>query len=129
MEVMKYNLHAGDMDCGPKTFKDYIKSNEPHMIELYGILIEEVHNCTLPSPYSIRQWNWLHCDVLIHLMVGYTPKEMQLAQETPVNKNSMSLILNIRMGNDLLIAASNGQYTTLLYLLNPRTMKRTSSYY
>lgn len=90
MQVMRCYLHAGDIDRGQKIFEDYKKSNRPPMIELYMTLAEGA-------------------------MFGYTPRGMQLAQETLVNMNSRGFTLNVRMGNDLLLAASGektGGYTT-----------------
>ncbi|KAL2520006.1 pentatricopeptide repeat-containing protein [Forsythia ovata] len=46
-------------------------------------------------------------------MVGYTPKGMQLAQETLVNMNSRRFTLNVRMANDLFLAASGEKNSTL----------------
>ncbi|KAL2521879.1 Protein disulfide-isomerase [Forsythia ovata] len=54
-------------------------------------------------------------------MVGYTPKGMQLAQDTLVNMNSRRFTLNVRMANDLLLAASGektGGYTTANLILD-----------
>ncbi|KAK4477354.1 hypothetical protein RD792_016575 [Penstemon davidsonii] len=90
MQVMRCYLHAGDIDRGLKIFEDYMNSNRPPMIELYVTLAEGA-------------------------MVGYTPRGMQLAQETLVNMNNRSYFLNFKMGNDLLLAAAGektGGYTT-----------------
>ncbi|KAK6153116.1 hypothetical protein DH2020_012755 [Rehmannia glutinosa] len=89
MQVMRCYLHAGDIDRGLKIFEDYMKSNRPPMIELYVTLAEGA-------------------------MVGYTPRGMQLAQETLVNMNSRGFFLSFKMANDLLLAAAGektGGYT------------------
>ncbi|GFP94100.1 pentatricopeptide repeat-containing protein at4g35850 mitochondrial [Phtheirospermum japonicum] len=57
MQVMRCYLHAGDVDRSLKLFEDYMSSNRPPMVELYATLAEGA-------------------------MVGYTPRGMQLAQET-----------------------------------------------
>ncbi|KAL8038756.1 hypothetical protein ABFS82_11G132400 [Erythranthe guttata] len=89
VQVMRCYLHAGDIDRGLKIFEDYMSSNKPPMVELYVTLAEGA-------------------------MVGYTPKGMQLAQETLVKMNGRGLFLSFKMANDLLLAASGektGGYT------------------
>ncbi|XP_059451963.1 pentatricopeptide repeat-containing protein At4g35850, mitochondrial [Corylus avellana] len=94
MQVMRCYLHSGDIDRGLKTFEDYMNSGNPPSIELYVILIEGA-------------------------MVGYTPKGLQLAQDTLVNMNSRGFFLSQKMGSDLLLAASGektGGYTIANYI-------------
>ncbi|KAK4409959.1 E3 ubiquitin-protein ligase RGLG2 [Sesamum angolense] len=81
LQVMRGYLHAGDIERGVKVFEDYMNSKRPPMVELYVTLAEGA-------------------------MVGYTPRGMQLAQETLINMNSRGFFLNPKMGNDLLLAAS-----------------------
>ncbi|KAM7509199.1 hypothetical protein LguiA_019652 [Lonicera macranthoides] len=90
MQMMRCYLHAGDIDRGHKIFEDYMNSGKPPMIELYVTLVEGA-------------------------MVGYTPKGMQLAQDTLANMAARNFFLSPKMGNDLLLAASGektGGYTT-----------------
>ncbi|XP_011097364.1 pentatricopeptide repeat-containing protein At4g35850, mitochondrial [Sesamum indicum] len=90
LQVMRCYLHAGDIERGVKVFEDYMNSNRPAMVELYVTLAEGA-------------------------MVGYTPRGMQLAQETLINMNSRGFFLSPKMGNDLLLVASGektGGYTT-----------------
>ncbi|XP_044465085.1 pentatricopeptide repeat-containing protein At4g35850, mitochondrial [Mangifera indica] len=94
MQTMRCYLHSGDIDRGHKTFEDYINSGKPPVAELYVTLVEGA-------------------------MVGYTPRGMQLAQDTLVNMNSKNYFLNPKMGSDLLLAASGektGGYTTANYI-------------
>lgn len=94
MQTMRCYLHSGDIDRGLKTFEDYMNSGKPPVVELYVALVEGA-------------------------MVGYTPRGMQLAQDTLVNMNSRGFFLSIKMGNDLLLAASGektGGYTTANYI-------------
>ncbi|KAL5998260.1 hypothetical protein ACLOJK_009198 [Asimina triloba] len=52
-------------------------------------------------------------------MVGYTPRGMQIAQDTLEKMNSRNFFLNAKMGSDLLLAASGektGGFTTANYL-------------
>ncbi|KAF8378196.1 hypothetical protein HHK36_029533 [Tetracentron sinense] len=94
MQTMRCYLHSGDIDRGLKTFDDYISLGRPPMIELYMTLIEGA-------------------------MVGYTPRGMQLAQDTLEKMNSTRFFLNPRMVNELLLAASGektGGYTTANYM-------------
>ncbi|KAG8366912.1 hypothetical protein BUALT_Bualt16G0017200 [Buddleja alternifolia] len=90
MQVMRCFLHGGDIDRGLKIFEDYMNSNKTPMVELYVTLAEGA-------------------------MVGYTPRGMQLAQETLVKMISKNFFLNFKMADDLLLAASGektGGYTT-----------------
>ncbi|KAK9271554.1 hypothetical protein L1049_001914 [Liquidambar formosana] len=94
MQIMRCYLHSGDIDRGLKTFKDYMNSQKPPIVELYVTLIEGA-------------------------MVGHTPKGMQVAQDTLVEFNSRGFFLSPKMGNDLLLAASGektGGYTTANYI-------------
>ncbi|XP_062152587.1 pentatricopeptide repeat-containing protein At4g35850, mitochondrial [Alnus glutinosa] len=94
MQAMRCYLQSGDIDRGLKTFEDYINSGKPHSIELYVILVEGA-------------------------MVGYTPKGLQLAQDTLVKMNSRGFFLSPKMGSDLLLAASGektGGYTIANYI-------------
>uniref|UniRef100_A0A2N9H135 PROP1-like PPR domain-containing protein n=1 Tax=Fagus sylvatica TaxID=28930 RepID=A0A2N9H135_FAGSY len=59
MQTMRCYLHSGDIDRGLKTFEDYMNSGKMPAVELYVTLVEGA-------------------------MVGYTPKGMQLAQDTLV---------------------------------------------
>ncbi|XP_059670054.1 pentatricopeptide repeat-containing protein At4g35850, mitochondrial [Cornus florida] len=89
MQTMRCYLHSGDIDRGYKTFEEYMNSRKPPMVELYVTLIEGA-------------------------MAGYTPKGMQIAEETLVNMNSRNFFLSPKMGNDLLLVASGektGGYT------------------
>ncbi|KAK4768445.1 hypothetical protein SAY87_003586 [Trapa incisa] len=94
MQVMRCYLHSGDLDKGLKTFEEYMESGKPPTIDLYVTLIEGA-------------------------MVGYTPRGMDLAQETLTNMNSRNFFLSPRMGSDLLLAASGektGGFTTANYI-------------
>ncbi|XP_051144046.1 pentatricopeptide repeat-containing protein At4g35850, mitochondrial [Andrographis paniculata] len=94
MQIMRCYLHAGDIDRGVKVFEDYMNSNRLPMIELYVTLAEGA-------------------------MVGYTPRGMQLAQDTLVQMNSRGFFLNFKMGNDLLLIASGektGGFTTANFI-------------
>ncbi|KAL8545737.1 hypothetical protein ACS0TY_005743 [Phlomoides rotata] len=81
LQAMRCYLHAGDLDRGLKIFQDYMNSNKPPMVEFYTTLAEGA-------------------------MVGYTPRGMQIAQETLVEMNNRNFFLSYKMGNDLLLAAS-----------------------
>ncbi|KAL4193237.1 hypothetical protein AMTRI_Chr06g175870 [Amborella trichopoda] len=94
MQQMRCYLHCGDLDRGVRIFEDYFNSGKPPMIELYVTLIEGA-------------------------MVGYTPRGMQIAQETLEKMTARGFFLNLRMGNDLLLAAAGektGGYTTANYI-------------
>ncbi|XP_048230313.1 pentatricopeptide repeat-containing protein At4g35850, mitochondrial isoform X1 [Ricinus communis] len=94
MQVMRCYLHSGDIDSGLKIFEEYMKSGKISGIELYTTLVEGA-------------------------MVGYTPKGMQLAQDTLVMMGSRNLSLGLRQGNDLLLMAAGektGGYTTANYI-------------
>ncbi|XP_057955034.1 pentatricopeptide repeat-containing protein At4g35850, mitochondrial [Malania oleifera] len=94
MQTMRCYLHSGGLDQGLKTFEDYMNSGKPAMIELYVTLVEGA-------------------------MVGYTEKGMQLAQDTLVKMKSRNFFLSLKMGSDLLIAASGektGGFTTANYI-------------
>ncbi|KAJ4963413.1 hypothetical protein NE237_023352 [Protea cynaroides] len=87
-------LHSGDIDRGLKYFEDYMSSGKPPMVELYVTLVEGA-------------------------MVGYTPRGMQLAQDTLEKMSSRDFFLNAKMGNELLLAAAGektGGYTTANYI-------------
>ncbi|KAL6507290.1 hypothetical protein OROGR_023485 [Orobanche gracilis] len=89
MQVIRCYLHVGDIDRGLSIFEEYMRSNRPPMVELFATLAEGA-------------------------MIGYTPRGMQLAQETLVNMNSLGLFLNFKIANDLLLAAAGektGGYT------------------
>lgn len=93
MQRLRCYLQSGDIDRGQKLFEDIASARPPHL-ELYLTLVEGA-------------------------MVGYTPKGMQLAQDTLVTLNSRNLVLNPRISSNLLqIAAGEktGGYTTANYL-------------
>ncbi|GER47453.1 pentatricopeptide repeat-containing protein [Striga asiatica] len=106
MQVMRCYLHAGDIDRGLKIFEDYMSSNRPPMVELYVTLIEGA-------------------------MVGYTPRGMQIAQDTLVNMNAKGLFLSFKMANDLLLVAAgeeDGGYFVANFLWDlMQTRKMTPS--
>ncbi|KZV55487.1 pentatricopeptide repeat-containing protein mitochondrial, partial [Dorcoceras hygrometricum] len=81
LQVMRCYLHAGHLDRGVKVFEDYKNSRKPPITELYVTLAEGA-------------------------MVGYTPRGMQIAQDTLVAMNSRNYFLNAKMANDLLLVAS-----------------------
>ncbi|GMY13232.1 pentatricopeptide repeat-containing protein At4g35850, mitochondrial [Fagus crenata] len=94
MQTMRCYLHSGDIDRGLKTFEDYMNSGKMPAVELYVTLVEGA-------------------------MVGYTPKGMQLAQDTLVNMNSRNFFLSPKIGSDLLLIAAGektGGYTTANYI-------------
>ncbi|ESR59894.1 hypothetical protein CICLE_v10015245mg [Citrus x clementina] len=94
MQNIRCYLHSGDIDNGHKVFEDYICSEKFPPAELYATLVEGA-------------------------MFGYTPKGMQLAQDTLVNMNSRNIFLSPRMGSDLLLVAAgekSGGYTTANYI-------------
>lgn len=94
MQNIRCYLHSGDIDNGHKVFEDYICSEKFPPAELYATLVEGA-------------------------MFGYSPKGMQLAQDTLVNMNSRNIFLSPRMGSDLLLVAAgekSGGYTTANYI-------------
>uniref|UniRef100_A0A2P2JZ71 Pentatricopeptide repeat-containing protein n=1 Tax=Rhizophora mucronata TaxID=61149 RepID=A0A2P2JZ71_RHIMU len=94
IQIMRCYLRYGDIDRGLQMFEDYMKSRRPPAIELYVAFIEGV-------------------------MLGYTPRGMQLAQDKLMEMNSRSFFLNSRLGSDLLLVAAGektGGYTTANYL-------------
>ncbi|KAK1569007.1 hypothetical protein Q3G72_031604 [Acer saccharum] len=94
IQMMRCYLLSGDIDRGQKIFEDYMNSGKPPMIELYVTLVEGA-------------------------MIGYTPRGMQLAQDTLVNMNSRNFFLSPKLGNDLLLIAAGektGGYTTANYI-------------
>ncbi|KAI4339521.1 hypothetical protein MLD38_024460 [Melastoma candidum] len=94
MQIMRCYLRAGDIDRGLKTFEEYMSSGKAPHIELYVTLVEGA-------------------------MIGYTPRGMQLAQETLVQMTARNFFLNSKMGNDLLLVASGekeGGYITANYI-------------
>lgn len=93
MQAMRCFFHCGDIDSGVKMFEEYISARPP-VVELYVTLVEGA-------------------------MIGYTPKGMQIAQDTLEKMNARGFFLNAKMGNDLLLAASRektGGYTTANYI-------------
>ncbi|XP_030484346.2 pentatricopeptide repeat-containing protein At4g35850, mitochondrial [Cannabis sativa] len=90
MQIMRCYLHSGDLDNGLKTFEDYMNSGRSApAAELFVTLVEGA-------------------------MLGYTPKGMQIAQDTLVNMNSRGFFLSPKMGSDLLLQAAGektGGYT------------------
>ncbi|EPS68228.1 hypothetical protein M569_06540 [Genlisea aurea] len=89
LQLMRCYLHSGDLDRGLKVFEDYMSSNRPNMVELYVTLAEGA-------------------------MVGYTPRGMEVAQETLIKLNERGFFLYPKQGNDLLLLASgekDGGYT------------------
>ncbi|XP_010265575.1 PREDICTED: pentatricopeptide repeat-containing protein At4g35850, mitochondrial [Nelumbo nucifera] len=94
IQTMRCYLHSGDIDRGVKTFDDYLSSGKPPAVELFATLVDGA-------------------------MVGYTPRGMQLAQDTLEKMNSRGFFLNTKIGNELLLAASGektGGYTTANYI-------------
>lgn len=94
MQVMRCYLHSGDIDRGLNAFEGHLNSGGLPAVELYATLVEGA-------------------------MVGYTPKGMQLAQETLANMNSRGFFLNAKLGSDLLLVAAGektGGYTTANYI-------------
>ncbi|XVE67816.1 hypothetical protein DITRI_Ditri09bG0018900 [Diplodiscus trichospermus] len=94
MQCMRCYLRAGDIDRAVQIFEDYLKEGKPPAIELYATLVEGA-------------------------MIGYTPRGMQLAQETLVNMTSRNFFLNTKIGSDLLLAAAGektGGYTNANYI-------------
>ncbi|KAK3183680.1 hypothetical protein Dsin_030966 [Dipteronia sinensis] len=94
LQIMRCYLLSGDIDRGQKVFEDYMNSGKPPMIELYVTLVEGA-------------------------MIGYTPRGMQLAQDTLVNMSSRNFFLSPKLGNDLLLIAAGektGGYTTANYI-------------
>ncbi|KAL2547824.1 pentatricopeptide repeat-containing protein [Forsythia ovata] len=84
--------------------------------ELYNLpTVEYIHCCGgfIAKKFTVYRVAFHACADLRNVetltegaMVGYTPKGMQLAQETLVNMNSRRFTLNVRMANDLFLAAS-----------------------
>ncbi|OMO69229.1 hypothetical protein COLO4_29188 [Corchorus olitorius] len=94
MQAMRCYLHAGDIDRGVRIFEEYLQGGKPPSIELFTTLIEGA-------------------------MVGYTPRGMQIAQETLVNMTSRNFFLNPKLGSDLLLVAAGektGGYTNANYI-------------
>ncbi|KAG9446415.1 hypothetical protein H6P81_012543 [Aristolochia fimbriata] len=94
MQTMRCYLHSGDLDRGHKVFEDYLSTGKTPFIDIYATLVEGA-------------------------MVGYTPRGMQLAQETLEKMNSKGLFLNTKIGNDLLLASAGektGGYTTANFI-------------
>lgn len=94
IQAMRCYLHAGDLDRGHKVFEDFANSGRPTFIELYVTLAEGA-------------------------MVGYTPRGMQLAQDTLVNMTARNNFLSRKMGTDLLLVAAaekTGGYTVANYV-------------
>ncbi|GAB4848053.1 hypothetical protein Ancab_002714 [Ancistrocladus abbreviatus] len=73
VQIMRCYLNSGDIDRGLKVFEDYMNSGRPPMIELYVTLVGGA-------------------------MVGYTPRGMQLAQDTLVTMNSRKFFLEPKNG-------------------------------
>ncbi|KAF8725856.1 hypothetical protein HU200_020418 [Digitaria exilis] len=93
MQAMRCYLRCGDIDSAVKMFEEYTSSRVP-AAELYVTLAEGA-------------------------MIGYTPRGMQVAQETIEKMVSRNFFLNPRMGTDLLLAAAGertGGYTTANYV-------------
>ncbi|XP_041999534.1 pentatricopeptide repeat-containing protein At4g35850, mitochondrial-like [Salvia splendens] len=89
MQIMRCVLSVGDLDRGLKIFEEYMNSNRVPMVELFSTLAEGV-------------------------MVGYTERGMQVAQDILVDLNNRGMFLSFKMANDLLLAASGektGGYT------------------
>ncbi|XVF16305.1 hypothetical protein REPUB_Repub10bG0019800 [Reevesia pubescens] len=94
MQIMRCYMQAGDIDRGVKVFDEYLNEGKAPMMEIYATLAEGA-------------------------MVGYTPRGMQLAQETLVNMTSRNFFLNNRVGSDLLLAAAGEKtsgYTNANYI-------------
>ncbi|XP_030530844.1 pentatricopeptide repeat-containing protein At4g35850, mitochondrial [Rhodamnia argentea] len=106
MQIMRCYLHSGDIDRGLKVFEDYVKSGKFLNVEFYVTLVEGA-------------------------MTGYTPRGMQLAQETLEQMNSRNFFLSPKMGSDLLLIAAgekDGGYTTANFLWDMmQTRKLTPS--
>ncbi|XP_010231720.1 pentatricopeptide repeat-containing protein At4g35850, mitochondrial [Brachypodium distachyon] len=93
MHAVRCYLRCGDIDSAVKMFEEF-SSSKPTPAELYVKLAEGA-------------------------MIGYTPRGMQLAQETLEKMTKRNLFLNPKMGTDLLLAASGektGGYTTANYI-------------
>ncbi|KAK6267273.1 hypothetical protein QUC31_018110 [Theobroma cacao] len=93
-QTMRCYFHAGDIDRGVQIFQEYLNGGKPPTVELYATVVEGA-------------------------MVGYTPRGMQLAQETLVNMTSRNFFLNPKMGSDLLLVAAGektGGYTNANYI-------------
>lgn len=94
IQIMRCYLHSGDLDNGLKWFEDYMNSSGTSCFELYLTLVEGA-------------------------MTGYTPKGMQIAQDTLVKMNSHNYYLDPKNGSDLLLKAAGektGGYTTANYI-------------
>ncbi|CAD6334621.1 unnamed protein product [Miscanthus lutarioriparius] len=93
MQAMRCYLRCGDIDSAVKMFEEYSSLRSPPA-EFYATLAEGA-------------------------MIGYTPRGMQLAQETIEKMISRNFFLNARLGTDLLLAAAGettGGYTTANYV-------------
>ncbi|TVU17874.1 hypothetical protein EJB05_33934 [Eragrostis curvula] len=93
MQAMRCYLRCGDIDSAIKMFEEYSSSRTPPA-ELFVTLAEGA-------------------------MIDYTPRGMQVAQETLEKMVSRNFFLNPRMGTDLLLAAAGergGGYTTANYV-------------
>ncbi|KAK1271504.1 Pentatricopeptide repeat-containing protein [Acorus gramineus] len=89
MQMMRCYFRAGDFDRGHTTFTDYFSSGRPPITELYVTLVEGA-------------------------MIGYTPRGMEIAENTLNQMVSMKIFPNVNAGSELLIAASGeaeGSYT------------------
>ncbi|KAL5793280.1 hypothetical protein ACOSP7_001874 [Xanthoceras sorbifolium] len=94
LQMIRCYSHSGDIDRAQKIFEDYMNSGKPPVIELYVTLVEGA-------------------------MTGYTPRGMQLAQDTLVNMSSRNFFLGPKLGSDLLLIAAGektGGYTTANYI-------------
>ncbi|XVF60176.1 hypothetical protein PTKIN_Ptkin08bG0023400 [Pterospermum kingtungense] len=94
LQIMRCYLHAGDIDRGVRVFEEYLNEGKPPVIELYVTLVEGA-------------------------MATYTPRGMQLAQETLVTMNSKNYFLNTKIGSDLLLVAAGektGGYTNANFI-------------
>ncbi|XP_010548245.1 PREDICTED: pentatricopeptide repeat-containing protein At4g35850, mitochondrial [Tarenaya hassleriana] len=94
IQIIRCYLHSGDLDTGLKWFEDYMSTGKAPVIELYTTLVEGA-------------------------MVGYTPKGMQLAQDTLVQMNDRNFFLDPKNGAYLLEKAAGektGGYTTANYI-------------
>ncbi|KAK1295165.1 Pentatricopeptide repeat-containing protein [Acorus calamus] len=89
MQMMRCYFRSGDFDRGHTTFTDYFSSGKPPITELYVTLVEGA-------------------------MVGYTPRGMEIAENTLNQMVSMKLLPTVNAGSELLIVASRepeGSYT------------------
>ncbi|KAM7267193.1 hypothetical protein ACFE04_009359 [Oxalis oulophora] len=114
IQRMRCYLNSGDLDRGVQIFEEHMESKRLPAIELYTTLVEGA-------------------------MIGYTPRGMQLAQETLVNMNARNFFLSPKQGSDLLRIAARektGGYTTANFiwdLMQARriipTLPATEAYY